>query len=259
MDIAIAELIGKPALDKEHKKVGKVSHFYLDETDSHPTWVAVTTGLFGSKETLAPLALAEITDERELVIDADKNMIKDAPSVDPGEELTPSEQELLYQHYRSIIERRQQEVRAKAQREHQTDRGDSRPEHVRQQTEGTADTAGGKAMTRAEEELRVGKETKERDRLRLKKYIETENKSVTLPMTKEEVRLEREPITEENRPSGMSGQGLKETVHEETLHEEVPVVEKRTVPKEQVRLHKDTAGKDETIDDQIRKEKIDLE
>lgn len=252
MDVAIAELIGKPALDNEHKKVGKISHFYLDETDSHPTWIAVTTGLFSNKETLAPLALAEITDEREVIIDADKKTIKDAPSIDPGEELTPNEQERLYQHYRSFVERRLQESREDKKRKRQAEQSESGAETGH-------DVAAAPAMTRAEEEMHVRKETKERERMRLKKYIETENVSITVPLSKEKVRLERQPITDEDQISRMSGKGVKESVHEETLYEEVPVVEKRTIPKEQVRLTKETEPKNEVVEDQVRKEQVDLE
>ena len=60
-----------------------------------------------------------------------------------------------------------------------------------------------------------------------------------------EVRLEREPITDANRDDALAGGDLTEEEHEVTLHAEEPVVEKRVVPKERVRLDKDTVTEDE--------------
>lgn len=230
MDVAIAELIGKPALDKEHKKVGKIAHFYLYETDSHPTWVAVTTGFFGTKETLAPLALAEITDDREVVIDADKKTIKDAPSVSPGQELSPSEQERLYQHYKAMVTRR-------------LERG-------RQTTERVAAGADRGSTTRAEEEqLSAKREADDRERRQLKQYIETEDASMTVPLTEESAWLEREPIADESNAPEMNDDARSGT----------PVVEQRTVRTERIRLTREDVPSEKTDEHHIRKDQNDLE
>ena len=86
-------------------------------------------------------------------------------------------------------------------------------------------------MTRSEEELRVGTAERETGRVRLRKYIVTDEVQQTVPVKREEVRLEREPITDANRDEAMSGGDLTEEEHEVTLHTEEPVVEKRTVPR----------------------------
>jgi uncharacterized protein (TIGR02271 family) len=112
-------------------------------------------------------------------------------------------------------------------------------------------------MTRSEEELRVDTERREAGRARLRKYVVTEEQTVSVPVEREEVRLEREPITDDNRDAARSGPAISEEEHEVVLHEDVPVVEKRTVPKERVRLDTDTTSEDVEVTEQVRKERID--
>jgi uncharacterized protein (TIGR02271 family) len=88
------------------------------------------------------------------------------------------------------------------------------------------------AMTRSEEELQVGTETGERGRARLRKYVVTETQQATVPVQREEIRVEREPITDANLDAATGGPAISEEEHEVTLHEEEPVVEKRAVPRE---------------------------
>ena len=114
-------------------------------------------------------------------------------------------------------------------------------------------------MTRSEEELRVGTAKRERGRARLKKYVVTEDVSQTVPVQREEVRVEREPITDANRGRAKDGPDISEEEHEVVLHEEEVVTEKRAVPKERVRLDKETVTNEQTVSDQVRKEQIDTE
>ena len=114
-------------------------------------------------------------------------------------------------------------------------------------------------MTRSEEEVRVGTTRRETGRARLRKYVVTENVTETVPVQREEVRVEREPITDANRDAALSGGDITEEEHEVTLHAEEPVVEKRTVPKERVRMNRDTVTDEETISEQVRKERIEPE
>ncbi len=75
-------------------------------------------------------------------------------------------------------------------------------------------------MTRSEEELRVGTEKREAGRARLRKYVVTEQVQKTVPVRREEVRVEREPITDANREQALSGADITEGEHEVVLHEE---------------------------------------
>jgi uncharacterized protein (TIGR02271 family) len=76
---------------------------------------------------------------------------------------------------------------------------------------------------------------------------------------REEVRVEREPISDANRDQALDGPEISDEEHEVVLHEEVPVVEKRTVPKERVSLQKDTFTEEREVSEQVRKERIETE
>jgi len=112
-------------------------------------------------------------------------------------------------------------------------------------------------MTRSEEQLHVGTEKVEAGRARLRKYVVTENVTQTVPVSHEEVRLEREPITGANRGAAVSGSGISEDEHEVTLRAERPVVNKETVPVERVRLGTETVTEDHEVSETLRKEQID--
>jgi uncharacterized protein (TIGR02271 family) len=124
---------------------------------------------------------------------------------------------------------------------------------------GTSETETDEAMTRSEEELTVGKTEREAGRVRLKKYVVTDEVEQTVPVRREDVRVEREPITHENVDEAMSGPEISEAEHEVTLKQEEPVIEKRTVPKERVRLEKDVESDEREVSDEVRKERIEVD
>jgi uncharacterized protein (TIGR02271 family) len=96
-------------------------------------------------------------------------------------------------------------------------------------------------------------------RARLRKHVVTEHQQVTVPVSREEVTVEREPITEANSAAAYSGPEITEEEHEVTLHAEEAVAQKRVVPKERVRLDKDVETSEETVSDTVRKEQIDVD
>ncbi len=79
------------------------------------------------------------------------------------------------------------------------------------------------------------------------------------PVRHEEVRVEREPITDANRQEAMSGPSFKEDQHEVTLHEERPVVSTEAVPVERVRMTTEEKVTNETVRGRVRKERIEAE
>jgi uncharacterized protein (TIGR02271 family) len=115
------------------------------------------------------------------------------------------------------------------------------------------------AMTRSEERLNVGTRSEEVGRARLRKYVVSENVTETVPVSREEVRVEREPITDANVGAAMDGPAISEEEHEVTLHAERPVVDKEAVPVERVRLDKDTVTDEARVDEELRKEQIDVD
>jgi uncharacterized protein (TIGR02271 family) len=244
----VYEWRGRNVVDQEGAKVGRLEEIYLDQHTGRPEWVLIHTGLFGTKSSFAPLAGARV-DGEEVRIGHSKQEVKDAPSVEADEELSQEEEARLYAHYGlDYSESRSDTGLPRGQRAGRAPVG----RDVRGPT--TDD-----AMTRSEEELRVGTAKRERGRARLKKYVVTEDVSQTVPVQREEVRVEREPITDANRGRAKDGPDISEEEHEVVLHEEEVVTEKRAVPKERVRLDKETVTNEQTVSDQVRKEQIDTE
>jgi uncharacterized protein (TIGR02271 family) len=219
------------------EKIGTIDAVYVDQASGEPTWIAVRTGLFGTRSSFVPMADARI-DRDDVTVPYAKDQVKDAPNVEAGGTLDPHEERRLYQHYRM----------AWGEFDQARDGGRSNG--------GRADDD---AMTRSEEELRVGTASHESGRARLRKYVVTEEVQTTVPVRHEEVHVEREPITEDNADEAMSGADIAEGEHEVTLHAEEPVVEKRAVPKERVRLEKDTITEERQVSDEVRKERIEAE
>ena len=114
-------------------------------------------------------------------------------------------------------------------------------------------------MTLSEERLNVGTEQVEAGRARLRKYVVTENVTETVPVSHEEVRVTREPITEANMGNAMDGPAISEEEHEVTLHAERAVVEKEAVPVERVRLDKQTVTEQERVSEDVRKEQVEVD
>lgn len=226
--------------------MGKVGQVYLDDRTGQPEWVSVNTGFFGTSESLVPLSTAS-AESGTVRLAYDKQMIKDAPRVDADDHLDPQEEERLWAHYGLDYAAGTSGTGTYAGTESYAG------------TDTRASSGTGDAMTLSEEHLDVHTERREAGHARLRKYVVTDTETVTVPVTREEVRLEREPITEGNRGDAYSGADLTESEHEVTLTEERPVVTKETVPTERVRLAKDTVTEERAVSEEVRHEEVDLD
>jgi len=246
-------LIGATAVDADGSKIGKVGQIYLNDATSEPEWVTVHTGLFGTRESFAPLYGAQPGDG-ELRLAVSKQQVSDAPSIDADDHLGDVALGTLYEYYTGYLG-----PAGAGQAGQQADTADMVGTEGPVGTEGhdasrsTADDA----MTRSEERLHVGTESVAAGRVRLRKYVVTENVTTTVPVSHEEVRVEREPITDTNRDAALSGPAISEEEHEVTLRAERPVVEKEAVPVERVRLATETVTEQQEVSEQVRKEQID--
>jgi uncharacterized protein (TIGR02271 family) len=247
---SIPELIGTTAVDADGDKIGKVGQVYLDDATGAPKWVTVSTGLFGNKESFAPLEGASHNGD-ELRLAVQKDLVKDAPQVDADGHLGDAENEALFQHYAGHLGTGHDTAG------HDTADHDAPSHDTVDQGHDTSGPNTDDAMTRSEERLQVGTQQVETGRARLRKYVVTENVTTTVPVSHEEVRVEREPITEDNRDAATSGTPISEEEHEITLHAEQPVVAKETVPVERVRLSSETVNEEATVNEEVRKEQID--
>src|SRR5215204_1736800 len=205
-------------VNTDGQKIGGIGTIYLDDRTGEPEWVTVKTGLFGASQSFVPLRGADVVGN-DIEVDYDKDIVKDAPRVDADGDLTPEEEQRLYDHYGL--------TRATG------------PARSSGDTAGyvTSGPTTDDAMTRSEERLNVGTRSQEAGRARLRKYVVTENVTQTIPVSREEVRLE----------------------HEVFLREERPVVEKEAVPVERLRLDTETVTEQETVSEDVRKEQIEAD
>ncbi|MDG9719631.1 PRC and DUF2382 domain-containing protein [Streptomyces sp. DH24] len=292
----IPAVLDHPVYDAEGNKVGEAKHVFLDDATGRPEWVTVKTGLFGTSESFVPIREADLVQDH-LEVPYPKNKIKDAPhvDVDGGGHLSEDEEHRLYEYYGIDWDEAWQRANRPGEGGWAHSGGESgtgtagaagaagaagyagtgeRAEADTGMTEGAgtgtdmgeraragerAGTRDDDAMTRSEERMKAGVERRERGHARLRKYVVTEEVEQTVPVRREEVRVEREPITDANRDAAMSGEPISEAEHEVTLHEERPVVETETVPVERVRLTTDERVEEETVRGQVRKERIDTE
>lgn len=232
------------------EKLGAVGQIYLDDHTGTPRWVTVNTGLFGTKESFMPLDRATAEGD-SLRVPYDKDTVKGAPRVEADGHLSPAEEEELYRYYGLS----DAHAAPGTQSTGTADAADA-PGTTGHDTSGpTTDTA----MTRSEEQLNVGTANRETGRARLRKYVVTEQQTVSVPVSHEEVRLEREPITDANVGAAMDGPAISEEEHEVVLHEEVPVVSKQARPVERVRLDTETVTEQQQVTEDVRKEQIEFE
>jgi uncharacterized protein (TIGR02271 family) len=237
---------GQTLIDANDDKIGKIEEIYLDADSNEPEWALVTTGMFGNKQSFVPIQDGTEGDG-DIRVPVVKATVKDAPKIQPDGAHSPREANDLYRHYG---------------RGQDTSSRQGRPLATGETGGPGEDTSGPNtddAMRRFEEELRVGTTEREAGRVRLKKYIVEDQVTETVPVRREEVRVEREPITDANVDHALDGPDLSDEEHEVVLHAEEAVVDKKIVPKERVRLDKDVTTTVETVSDTVRSERVDVD
>jgi uncharacterized protein (TIGR02271 family) len=244
----VLALRGQDLYGSDGEKLGKIEEIYLDTDTNQPEWALVTTGLFGTKQSFVPLS-GMSQQGGTATVPYDKATVKDAPNVDPDGRLSEQEEEQLYRHYG-------RDYGSAGTTSTGDDRDFSDRDTVGHDVSGpTTDDA----MTRSEEELRVGTTEREAGRARLRKYVVEDEVTQRVPVKREEVRIEREPITDANRGDALEGPAISEEEHEVVLHEEEVVAEKRAVPKERIRMDKETHTEEEQVSETLRKEQVDVD
>ena len=244
---------GRTLIGSDGEKIGKISEIYEDPETGKPEWATVSSGLFGTKSNFVPLAGAAPEGE-DVRAQVTKDQVKDAPGVEADGDLSEQEEQRLFEYYGvpyTTEGSTTAQGRPEGGRSAETERG-----QVGRDTSGPSTD---EAMTRSEEELSVGTRQREAGRARLRKYVVTEMVTKTVPVSHEEVRIEREPITEANRGDALDGPEISEEEHEVTLHEDEVVVDKQTVAKERVRMGTETVTEEQEVSEQVRKEQIETE
>jgi len=254
----VQQMVGGTLIDGTGDRVGKIEDIYLDRDTQQPEWALIHTGMFGGKQTFVPLANASTTGGDTLQVTFDKAQIKDAPRVDADGELSESEERTLYEYYGLNYGDSQSDstLAEGGQTGQATGNVTDEAGTVGRDTSGpTTDNA----MTRSEERMRVQKVRRPSELVRLRKYITTQGVTETVPVQREDVRIEREAITDANAGKAMSGPELSEEEHEVTLTQETAVADTEVVPVERVRVDKTVTTEEEQVSAELREEHIEVQ
>src|SRR5919107_3096584 len=109
-------------------------------------------------------------------------------------------------------------------------------------------------VQRSEEELRTGTREREAGKVGVRKQVRTEREQVRVPTKHEEVSVDRVPVNEEGTGAEIGEDEISMPVVEDEV-----VVEKRPVVKEEIRVRKDVVQDEEVVEEDVRKEEIDVE
>ena len=240
---------GYTVYDRQGEKIGKVDDLFVDEHDQ-PEYIGVKMGFLGLEGTsLIPMEVARVDEaDRRIEVAVDKAQVKEGPSFDDDEDITPDYEERVYSHYGLQRAQTGGEQRGgygeyyDEQRGHvEHDRGRRDEDELRVQ--------------RSEEELRAGTREREAGALNVRKRVRTDREQISVPTRREEVSVERVPV--EGREASEAEIGDDE-ISVPVVEEEV-VVEKRPVVKEEVRIRKDVVEDEEVIEEDVRKEEVDID
>ena len=234
---------GESVYSADGEKIGKVEEVYVDQETGQPEWLGLGTGFFGTKRVLVPVQGAQPADDG-LRVPYDKAQVQETPDVD-AEQISQDTEAQLYRHYGLEYSERQSDT--------------GLPEGGRaDRTAGATDIGDEQtSVTRSEEELAVGKRETEAGRIRLHKWTETEQVDVPVEVRREKARVTTEEINEPTDATIDRTAGDEEL--EVTLREEQPVVDKQTVAKERIGIEKDVETETETVSDEVRKERVDVD
>ena len=262
--------------DRDGNRLGHLDALFLDE-DDRPEYIGVKMGLLGTRSTLIPWAAVTSTDEERgrLVVAVSKELASNGPAFADDQEITPELERQVRGHYG--LEQAAEDLGAYG--DYHT--GAEQPGT----TAGSGDlgTATGGAATgglrerreerealrrpesdpaaegeirvqRSEEELVAGTRQREAGAMRIRKRVRTERERVEVPVRHEEVRVERVPVSE-----GTSGGEIGEEEIVVPVTETEVAVSKRAVVKEEIRIRKDVVEETEVVEEDVRREEIEVE
>ena len=239
---------GRTVVDAAGDKIGTVEQVYVNDASGEPDWVTLRTGLFG-KDRFAPLYKSSI-DGDDLVLPYSKDVVKDSPAVSDTDHLDKDESDALFAYYQQYLG------------SGDTYQGGTDTASVaRDRTDAQAQPVAGSGndseyLTRSEEQLRVGTQQVEAGRAGIRKYVVTEQQTVTVPVSHDEVRVVREPLQPGDTADGAT---IGEDSIEVPLMEDQVRVDKQVVGVEKVRLATETVTEQQNVTGEVRKEQIELE
>ena len=262
---------GYTVYDPDGDKIGKVDDLFVDENDQ-PEYIGVKMGLLGTRSTLIPWELVEVRDaDSTLIVSADDAHVKDGPTFDDDQDITPEFEGEVYSYYGLQQSDSAEDRGAYADysssdpgavgpgmREGDTETGEFRGHS--ESDEGVAQTGSDLEdedelrVQRTEEELAAGTREREAGAMRVKKRVRTDREQIEVPTRHEEVSVERVPVEGEATEAQIGEDEVVVPVTEEEV-----VTEKRAVAKEEVRIRKDVVEDTETVEEDVRREEVEVE
>jgi uncharacterized protein (TIGR02271 family) len=263
---------GYTVYDQSDQKIGKVDDLFLDENDQ-PEYVGVKMGFLGTSSTLIPFQMASVDDERQaIVVATDKDTAKSGPAFDDDREITPQFENEVYSYY-GLQQTNGTEERGSYSEYSSEDSGRVGPGMYEGDTEsgefvghseddeGVNQSAGSDLedrdelrVQRTEEELTAGTREREAGAMKVRKRVRTDREQVEVPTRHEEVSVERVPVSGDASEAEIGEDEVVVPVTEEEV-----VVGKRAVAKEEVRIKKDVVEDTEVVEEDVRREEIDVE
>src|ERR671933_1450256 len=266
---------GYEVYDRNGEKIGKVDDLFVDENDQ-PEYIGVKMGFLGLKGTgLIPWELTRADEQgRRIEASVDKAQVKEGPSFNDDEDITPQYENEVRSHYglgamQGAADRGAYgDYYADKEREGEVGpgvkmgdtetgefRGHGRHQEGVNQPGDDLEDEDELRVQRVEEELRAGTMEREAGALRVRKRVRTEREQISVPTRHEEVSVERVPV--EGREASEAEIGEDEVFMPGT--EEEVVTEKRPVVKEEIRVRKDVVEGEEVVEEDVRKEEVDVE
>ena len=277
---------GYEVYDQSGNRLGDIDDLFVDEND-RPEYVGVN---MGTGTTLIPLEAATMDEtQRRIVVNAVQSQIQSGPAYSSDADLTPEFEQQVYAHYGLT----------RAAGGGSTGYGDYYGAEGTQTTTETTGTTSGTTsgtvgtgmtmgdtesgrfdphgpgqegvgvdddksdlededelrVTRSEEELRAGTREREAGAMRVRKRVRTDRERLEVPVRREEVSVERVPVNEAAPSDAVIGE---DEVSVPVVEEEV-VVDKQAVIKEEVRIRKDVVQDTEVVEEDVRREEVDVE
>jgi uncharacterized protein (TIGR02271 family) len=244
----------------------------LDDNDQ-PEYFGVKMGFLGTSSTLIPADIATVDREQgSIEVSQPKSMVKDGPAFDDDREIT-SDYENEVRSYYGLSATTGTEDRGTyadysagdpgavgpGMREGDTETGEFRghsedDEGVNQSSGSDLEDEDELRVQRTEEELAAGTREREAGLLKVRKRVRTDREHIEVPTRHEEVSVERVPVEGDASEAEIGDDEVVVPVTEEEV-----VVGKRPVVKEEVRIRKDVVEDTEVVEEDVRREEIDVE
>jgi uncharacterized protein (TIGR02271 family) len=241
---------GYTVYDQAGEKIGKVDDLFVDESDQ-PEYIGVKMGFLGTRSTLIPWDAVSSTDDegRAITVSTDKETAKNGPTFDDDREITPDFENEVYSYYG-------------LSRSSSTEESGTYESYYAEETTQTTGVADRTELAdedelrvqRTEEELAAGTREREAGQLKVRKRVRTDREQIEVPTRHEEVSVERVPASGEATEAEIGEDEVVVPVTEEEV-----VVGKRPVLKEEVRIRKDVVEDTEIVEEDVRREEIDVE